>query len=387
MCAVFKYQYDSSVKFDCPSCKAKKRFVKYRDMTESDPTKCWVEFPYGYCDRIESCGHNFKIDATTDIQNKVISDPTLIKYFNLKPPETVIAEQSIDVDFYRDIKFNEHLIENLEEKYQKPVINGAYNDILRVSDDTFTYKNTFLRGLAKLFGKKAVKWVYDEYKIMTFLDGGIVYPYFDYNDKLINGKIMFYDENTLKRIKTGDKSRINWLHNCSYKGEIQNKIIRLDEYPYSLTFFGYDSRVDNYRDIGLVEAEKTAIILSIIFPKIKWLATGSMQNIQRYKFYGLNLKNIILMPDLGFHVQKDISIKDYWYYKIKHYTDYHIDDSTCHNIDYIPSWFSEKEIENANNSGSDPADFILDFRRNDPEKFKNYIKELREKIKKAISYE
>lgn len=387
MSTQFKYQYDSSVKFDCPSCKAKKRFVRYRDMTEPDPTKCWVEFPYGYCDRIESCGHNVQIDETSDIQNKIISDPTLIKYFNLKPPETVVAEQWIDLDFYRDIKFNEHLIENLEEKYQKPVIEGAYNDILKVSDDTFSYKNTFLIGLVELFGRKEVKRVYKEYKLMTFIDGGIVYPYFDYYDKLINGKIMFYDKNTLKRIKTGHKSRINWLHNCSYRGEIQNKVIRLDDYPYSLSFFGFNSRIDNYRDIGLVEAEKTAVILSIIFPEIKWLATGSVQNIQKYKFFGLNFKNIILMPDMGFHMQKDISIRDYWYYKIKYYTDYHIVNSTCQNIDYVPSWFSIEETENAKKSGNDPADYILEYKRNDPEKYEKYIEELREKLKKALEYE
>lgn len=381
----FRYIYDSSVKWDCPSCYAKKRFVRYRDTLEEDTSKCWVEYPYGYCDRIESCGHNVKIDNESEIRNEVLTASNFNK--NLKPinEPTVVSGNTLHISWYKQIKDNEYLIEDLEEKYQKPVLAGAYDDIIEVKDDVFKYKNVFIRCLWDIFPKKDVVRVAKSYGLMTFIDGGIVYPYFNYGGELITGKIMHYDK-SLKRIKEGNKSYPNWLHSCRYFGEIQNKVVYVDDFNYNLTLFGFDDTIRNYKTIGVVEAEKTALILSVIFPEIRWLAAGSITNIQQYKFSLLNNKDIIIMPDLGWNKQKDMSIIDYWYYTIKNYTDYHIGASELFLIDYIPSWFSDKKRKMSHDAGNDPADFILSYKQKDQRLYDKYIGELRNKINEKLKF-
>jgi hypothetical protein len=56
---------------------------------------------------------------------------------------------------------------------------------------------------------------------------------------------------------------------------------------------------DYQKTIGIVESEKTAIILSIFIPEYIWIATGSKQNLKFDLFKPLKKRKIVLFPDKG----------------------------------------------------------------------------------------
>ena len=51
------------------------------------------------------------------------------------------------------------------------------------------------------------------------------------------------------------------------------------------------------KGIAIVEAEKTAVILSEIYPQYIWLAAGGLTQLQLDKFRPLRGRNLILFPD------------------------------------------------------------------------------------------
>jgi hypothetical protein len=52
------------------------------------------------------------------------------------------------------------------------------------------------------------------------------------------------------------------------------------------------------KNIGIVESEKTAIISSLIFPDMIWLASGGKNGLDPYKFESLRNRTVFLFPDL-----------------------------------------------------------------------------------------
>ncbi len=374
----FRYTYDSSVKWTCPSCKEKKRFVRYRDVYEKDETKCWVDYPYGYCDRIESCGHNTMINMDSEIKNEIINpDSTHFHLFTIE--HSLFNPNSLDVSWYKPIKDNAYLIEDLQADEQMRVLGGYYSETVKLMDEgEFGFKNNFVRSLVKKFGKGAIKAA-KEYKLMTFLDGGVVFPYFNFFGNLINGKIMFYGDD-LKRIRAGKQSHIQWLHNCHYKGDLMNYDEDVEDYKYSLSFFGYDFKVlDEYSVVGIVESEKTAIIMAILFPEIRWLASGSVLAIQSYKFaIGFENKIILLFPDLGYLKQKKQSIPDFWFDTIQKNIRENCDFTDVILVNFLPNYYYEEDLKKWKNQGYDVADFIIGH--GDP-----YIEEIKKRIKNLLS--
>lgn len=51
--------------------------------------------------------------------------------------------------------------------------------------------------------------------------------------------------------------------------------------------------------VAIVESEKTAIIASLFFPDIHFIATGGLNNLQSEKLRCLAWYRIVLFPDLG----------------------------------------------------------------------------------------
>jgi hypothetical protein len=62
-------------------------------------------------------------------------------------------------------------------------------------------------------------------------------------------------------------------------------------------FFGEHLTATDRRPAAIVEAEKTAVIASIFFPQIVWLAAGAKTNLKAEKLKRLGDRRIILYPD------------------------------------------------------------------------------------------
>lgn len=339
---IYKYVLDSSEKFQCPSCGSNGRFVRYRNVVSGD----WLMDDFGRCDRENSCGHWKKVE-----KNEVITDKSLLKY-------DLQRERILGGDY-------------LSEGYYKPFRENSLGGV--------KYENSFLRGIGKFFGKDKALEVYNNFQLGTFYDGGVVFPYFDIKNRLITGKIMWYDEN-LNRVKEGKKSYPRWLHNFDYQKDDSDDVVCSrfpDSYRADFGFFNYNmqklrEKKNDY--ICIVESEKTAIIMSIILPEYMWLATGGLSNLgQAYKWVGVARKNMFLFPDFGIVKSRQQTVEEYWIEIIdERITTVYGDVGWYGAVDYIPPYIKDEDKYLLREKGVDIADFVLE----NPDEYIPYIKDL-----------
>ncbi|WP_417196982.1 DUF6371 domain-containing protein [Bizionia sp.] len=237
----YKYQLDkSSKKFPCPQCK-KRTMVRYVE-TE---TKTYLEHHMGRCDRESKCAYHF-----TPKGNEPIS--VLPEYYKSEIP-TYHSDETI----------------------------GRFGNNHKA--------NNFITYLLQFFTPRDVTDVIHKFFIGTsnHWNGATVFLQVDECIKVHAGKVMLYDKQTGKRVKKPFNC-ITWLH----------RVLRLNDFVLQQCLFGLHNLNDcNIKDIGIVESEKTAIIMSIIRPDIIWMATGSKSNFKSKLLKPLKGRKIIAFPD------------------------------------------------------------------------------------------
>lgn len=369
---MWKYSLNSRIKFECPICRTFNKFVKYVD----NETGEYINSNYGKCDREDKCGYHLKPE-----NNYIIGKEDC---FFKTPDKNLLNSDSLNNEIY------------LKE----------YHNITNL---TPYRKNILLNGLVHRFGKERVLKVFNEYKLGTFYDGSIIYPYYISNE-LKTGKIMSYKDNlhrdkdkppkwlhSWKKVITPinfDKDEWTETFNPLYDWDYYDFICNPDEYsedgqpkPKNITIplFGWDL-IEKYPDknICLVESEKTSIICSILFPEFVWCSTGGKGYLQPYKFPFNSGKNWLLFPDLGQNNSSGLTTKDYWINQIKKVK------NTYEIFDFYPEFIppidqnnkllSGLTIQEFINNGNDISDFILEYPFKCGE-FDNYTEYLRNVLK------
>ncbi|AEH01405.1 DUF6371 domain-containing protein [Lacinutrix sp. 5H-3-7-4] len=239
----FKYQLDkSSKKYYCPNCN-KKTFVRYVDTQNQH----YINAVDGRCDRESKCGY-FKKPNNNKCVTSVISGNTFIN---------------------------------------KPTYHKA-SSVLQTINNCNT--NNFINYLRQHFVPIDIKRVSELYKIgnTNYWRGDTVFWQIDDHRKVRAGKIMLYDCNTGKRIKK-PYNHVNWMH----------KKLNLNDFVLQQCLFGLHciTKQESYKTICIVESEKTAIIMSIIFPSNIWMATGSKFNFKESLLLPIKNRQIIAYPD------------------------------------------------------------------------------------------
>lgn len=246
---MFKYSLEKgSKKHLCPNCN-KKKFVLYIDNENGN----FISPKVGRCDREINCGYHFT--PKLFFQDK---DKTYLPFSN-KVPENYNMETS----YHRKRELLESLVQN--------------------------DKNNFVQFLNSKFDTDRVSAVIKEYKIGTATSwhNGTIFWQVDTENKIRGGKIILYN-NAGKRTKY-----INWMHSLQIKkGMIQN-------FNLKQCLFGEHLLAKYTKPIAIVESEKTACIMSLLFEKYLWLATGALQGLNEEKINILKNRKIILYPDLG----------------------------------------------------------------------------------------
>jgi hypothetical protein len=126
---------------------------------------------------------------------------------------------------------------------------------------------------------------------------------------------MQYNPDTGKRIKH-KSGAINWVHNI-----LKRRNPKYTNYNLNQCYFG-EHLLKFYpnKPIAIVEAEKTAVIGSIIFDNYNWLAAGNLNGLNVEKSRVLQNKNVVLYPDAGCFdkwEKKSIQIKSQIFCNIK----------------------------------------------------------------------
>lgn len=172
------------------------------------------------------------------------------------------------------------------EKFEPIEIKTDYisNEIL---DQYFNFKNTsnFYKWMLTKFEKKKV--VQAEYDYLLSASGtSVVFWQIDQLERVRSGKVMEYNPTTGKRTKdVNGKAYINWVH----------------QKPFNLKqcLFGLHLMNESKKPIGIVESEKTAVIMSIKEPRLIWMACGSVNGFKIDYLAPLRLRKIIAFPDKG----------------------------------------------------------------------------------------
>jgi len=245
---MYKYSLHSkSIKHRCPGC-GKKRFVFYIN----NETNEYVSEKVGRCDREVNCGYHFK------------------------PKQ--FFENSID-------NYKPYLVE-ATTKVKKNSFHSA--DDLSETLGVFE-ENNFIQFLKNNFKKESLDQVLKSYKVGTarYWNNGTVFWQIDRNGIIRAGKIILYDK------KGKRSSYVNWVHAIKLKSN------EINEYILNQCFFGEHLIKKSDKVIAIVESEKTAIVMSLMFEKYLWLATGSLNGLSEKKINVLKNRRIILYPDLG----------------------------------------------------------------------------------------
>ncbi len=223
---MYKYSLDkSSKKFICPSC-GKKSFVKYINVEDNS----YLADKFGRCDRESSC------------------------------------------------KFQQHPKQNgVISEFAKPIVireaSTLQSDLLVLCSRNFN-QNNLIQFLKIYFSEEEeVQSVITEYRLGTskHWEGSTVLWQVNSQNKIMAGKVMLFDVETGKRIKV-PHNHIQWVH----------KLLKLKDFVLQQCLFGLHLiNESKKKGIAIVEAEKTAVIISLFLPNYIWLATGGKGNFNK----------------------------------------------------------------------------------------------------------
>ena len=251
----------------CPSCGERKKFKYYIDTTTGEPIHPTV----GKCNRADNCGYHYtpkEYFEANNIGNANNFAPTFRPAFKPEPPPSYIAP-----DVVKDSMKN-------------------YNS------------NNFVQFLIAFFGIETVQNLINKYPIGTSKQwsGANIFWQLDINGKVRTGKIMLYDATTGKRAK----DKFNWVHS----------LLNTPDFNLQQCFYGERLLHNNTKKIGIVESEKTAIICSVYYPDIVWIATGGKGNLHKLLTTRAGIlanRNVILYPDLGLYSEWNAIAMEYGY--------------------------------------------------------------------------
>jgi hypothetical protein len=133
----------------------------------------------------------------------------------------------------------------------------------------------------------------NKYLLGATIKKEVIFWQIDIYGKVRTGKIMQYNPQTGRRLKTG--YGINWAHH-----KLKKSNPSFSDFNLSQCYFGeHLLRLYPDKPVAIVEAEKTAVIASMIYHDYNWLAAGNLNGLNIQKSKVLQGKTVILYPDAG----------------------------------------------------------------------------------------
>ncbi|ASU35662.1 hypothetical protein MuYL_3777 [Mucilaginibacter xinganensis] len=161
-------------------------------------------------------------------------------------------------------------------------------------------QNNFVRYLVAKFGREVAYAQAQLYLVGTskHWPGACIFWQVDKANRVRTGKIMLYNPETGKRVKQ-PFNHIAWAH--SLVGS-KNKEAGQRHSDFNLKQCLFGEHLLQYQPakaVAICESEKTAIIASVHYPELLWLAAGSLQGLNAGKCKCLEGRTVILMPDVN----------------------------------------------------------------------------------------
>ncbi len=142
------------------------------------------------------------------------------------------------------------------------------------------------------------------YRLGGTRSGRVIFWQIDNDERICDGKVMSYGPDCHRRKeKEYTPTWVSALLTKRHGGKQESDMVRH-------CLFGLHLLKDrDLQPVAVVEAEKTAVILSAYYPQYVWLATGGLFEVQPEKFRPLKGRKVILFPD----ADPDGKAYAYWY--------------------------------------------------------------------------
>ena len=181
---------------------------------------------------------------------------------------------------------------SLEEVLTK----GQREDGRSLVDLSMRTDTVFCRSLVStgMLSEEQMQRAAQRYRLGRSRDGGVVFWEIDEQQRIRDGKVMYYRDDCHR-----DK-----VHNPSWvtaKLKAQGDLAELFEPQrclFGLHLIKAQSTMHNAQlTVAVVEAEKTAVICSELFPEYVWMAAGGETMLNAAKLYPLREHKVVLFPD------------------------------------------------------------------------------------------
>ena len=328
-----------STRFTCPGCKTPYSFTRYLDGETLQPIHATV----GRCNREIKCGYHYTprqyfSDLKRQDPHFSITQHHGSPHWDLHSPvshnhgdanwnpnassqpappqtisDTITSPSNLSQHQKQVPKISNHLTTNQKEPtgphllhtYLEPSEQFSVpqpNQPVKPPDfiphkylkRSLSLNSNFVRFLSKHFSDLQIAEAANNYLLGATRNGEVIFWQIDINGKVRTGKIMQYNSQTGRRIKTG-YGGINWVHH-----KLKKSNPSFSDFNLSQCYFGeHLLRLYPDKPIAIVEAEKTAVIASMIYHNYNWLAAGNLNGLNVEKSRVLQNKTVILYPDVG----------------------------------------------------------------------------------------
>ena len=137
------------------------------------------------------------------------------------------------------------------------------------------------------------------YRLGRSHDGGVIFWQIDQLEQIFDGKIMHYRPDGHR----DHQRKPYWVSSALKRHYLNDDPQLAAEIPSQHCLFGTHlinaqfTMHNAQLAVAVVEAEKTAVILSEVYPDFLWLAAGGLYELTAVKLFPLRGRRIILFPD------------------------------------------------------------------------------------------
>jgi hypothetical protein len=249
----------------CPACGDKHCFSLYVDKNRE-----FLNERVGRCNHESSCGYHYT-------------------------PKQFFADNPTALPNWQDNFFR--IPQQTRKSTVKNQIWTITTDIVKNSVNP-CIDSDFTLFLSSLIGRENTLKVIKDYHIGVTKNRDVIFYQIDKEGRCRTGKIMKYNRETGRRIKDENVGgKITWVHSVLKKSD--NPKLRLsDSWELTQCLFGeHLLKQYPFKNVAIVESEKTAVICSSFWSEYIWLATGGKSQLNS-KLQVLKGRKIVAFPDV-----------------------------------------------------------------------------------------
>ena len=266
----------------CPDCGQPDEFVVYINALTGQPID---EKSCGKCNREKNCAYHKPprewFEEHRPLRTERVSKEEWLEQKRQREREAEEVRRKLEQQEAerKARRFDIHRTE------QHPDAQAYIDRMGELCGQSQSTDNALARWLCTMFPKDKVDEVLRLYRTGSTPDGWIIYWGIDIHDNVHTGKMMAYGPDG-HRLKGKNIASFNWVHAKEGIEQLADQCLFGEH-----RLMGWDG------SIALVESEKTAIILTLWFPNILWLATGGKQNFKHEVLWPICGREVFVLPD------------------------------------------------------------------------------------------